>query len=370
MTETIRRAGALCAALPLCFAASCTGIDGARAAYLPFRVAVAPVHMVYTDVAAAPGAEPAATGALCVAVDPGRLGARVTEVLAHRVFADAQLLPSSAADAGDRDDSVLVQHAAETQANLLLECDVRIAPVVTSGKNDRFLLNLVLFAIGGPGTWFVPDRSYRLEAHLFAQLHQLEPLLDGMASVEDRRACLAYAHAQLHEIDLNLVDRAGSVMPFLASIVVPAALLVTDSADARSTLEAEIVDRLAVELGRQLAEMQHQIAEGGLVSDIGLEDAELLRTADALVFRANAMLRVGASSRLQGYSVRLGDCIKTEVYDRDPSHSVPGSGQRPTLCYPLEVVFPAGTDGSCVEVELFTGGRDRMRRSFTVPLAW
>jgi hypothetical protein len=306
---------------------------------------------------------------LCVEVDPSRLGARVAEVLAHRVFADARLLPSQAADT-DRDDSALLQQAAEAQANLLLECDVRIAPVVTSGKNDRFLLNLLLFAIGGPGTWFVPDRSYRLEAHLFAQLHQLEPMLDGMASVADRRACLAYAHAQLHEIDLNLVDRAGSVMPYLASIAVPAALLVTDSADARATLEAEIVDRLASELGRQLAEMQHQIAEGGLVSDIGLEGAELQRTADALVFRANAMLRVGVSSRLQGYSVRLGDYVKTEVYDVDPSHAVPGSGQRPTLCYPIEVVFPAGLHGSQVEVELVTGGRDRMHRSFTVPLDW
>jgi hypothetical protein len=317
------------------------------------------------------------TEAFSLHLDPEQVARRIANDLRGHVFADARLVGSgmrSDDTSSEKDEAEVVRAAVAMKANMILECEIRIAPSVVTDKNDRFWPNLLLFAVGGPATWFVADRSYHFDAQLYAHLHQIEPLRDGAAAMSDRRARLVYAHAQVQTVDLHLIDRVGGrILPYVASVLVPAAFLVPEGGNVLSTLEDEVAARLADELMRQLAESQHQIAEGGLVTGIGLEDASVVRQSDGLWFVGTGLLRSGTASRLSGYSLHLGDETIDGTFDADVPRTSATSGRADTMQYPIAVRIPGPTErpaGARVELELFAGGRDRLRRSFCVPVVW
>jgi len=337
-------------AAALCILTSGCATGGGNGPALPFRVAIAPIRVEqHADEGPA---------AFEVAVEPERLAARLAEELASGAFADACVIAGGAAE------DELVRLAVGARANLLLDCEVRVVPTVTTETNDRLWLNLVLFLIGGPLSWLVPDRTYRFDVQMVAHLHVVDPMQDGLASLSDQRARIGYTHAQMRQIDLNLIDRAGNPLPYLASIVVPAAFLVTTSGTTRATVEECIVDALARDINAQVAALGHLIAEGGLVVRIGLEGYEVAHEADTVRFRASAVLRPGTATRLAHYTVRLGEQEIAGTFDEPAERGA----ARGALVYPIDVSFRAPVTGTHLELELVTGGRDRLRRTFCVPL--
>jgi hypothetical protein len=207
---------------------------------------------------------------------------------------------------------------------------------------------------------------------MYAEIHQLEPLLEGRASIADGRARLVSAHAQVRNVDLSLVNRAGgNVLYYLGSVLVPPSFLATEGEAVTRELQVCATTELADQLARRTAELAHQLQYGEQVTDIVLaEGFRIRKTGRAVRFRADVLLRRRASERLAAFTVSMGEQTVRGEFSEGSVEAGPGDGRFAFVRYPLDVTLPLDEDGSCLNIEIVAGGRDRASRSFCVPLSW
>jgi hypothetical protein len=104
-------------------------------------------------------------------------------------------------------DARFVREARDLGADLLLRLEVSLQPVIREKKNGTFWVNLPLFALGGPFGWWLPDRSYLVDAEVTAWFYDPRELSNVPLEAPLRASHyeLASARRRTERIDLDFV---------------------------------------------------------------------------------------------------------------------------------------------------------------------
>ena len=274
----------------------------------------------------------------------------------------------------EEQDAWWIEAASDRQGDLILSSVITYHEGVRTDINDAFWLNLPLFLLGGPMTWYVNDRSYFLEARLSADVYAVSALEGGefaLARLGEDEARLQSARASLEEVPLDFIDRADGFGHYALSIIVPSGLLATESESVDEEIEEALLAELADGLRRDLQansddlvlargmvdffvrpdELRIEEAEGArwLVGDVYLEDRP-----DAPATMGQALLEVGG--------------VEGE-YFFDERERVEGESSRDRYWrYPFRFELPPGELPEHGRLVVVDGSRSEFRRTYLVPL--
>lgn len=243
-------------------ATSCSSTRTDESVELPFHVALAPVELVAKR--ALPAQMPDESVRFVLA--DGALDERLASSLEQRCFARVTLLePQELDESGRVIGNSFVEQARALGVEVLAVPRLVFDPVVAGDTNDRFWLNLPLFLFGGPFCWFVPDRTYVVDATVDVDLHDMEELYSASDQYrskyrEDSLVIPRTENGRFHQVrsvfenaDYNFLERAGAgVHHYFLSIVWPAGWLActTDTVEARvsDAALAGLTERIATNL--------------------------------------------------------------------------------------------------------------------------
>jgi len=340
----------------------------------PFHVAIIPVSGS-TALEDLKGAE---DSDVKLTLDTDRLSNSIRDALDGTCFTRATLLtpPADVSPAdfdcwdAERRDAHWLAQAQAIDADLVLECDLAFAGKVVGESNEKFWLNLPLFLLGGPGCYFVGDRTYRGDARLRASLYELHALNDARATFGDGRSRLAQVESRFRDAAFDFLDRAnGNVAQYAISIVVPAGLLATSGEGVERNLSTHVADHLASGLAREIALQGREIAGADRVAPIRIDPHVRAHTSsDGIVVTGAVVLSCGDLDRMEDFVLTCGSTVVRGEFDDgivDEEHS---TRRERALRYEFAACFPDTTRGDFVHVEVAAGGRSRVVRSFTLPV--
>lgn len=355
----------------------CASTGGPTGGALPFKVAVIPfTSATPTDAVGADGAPAPADGAAIEPhFDPALLTAAVRDALRDR-FADAVVLPFPAGtplDAFQRlpraeQDAWWRRACAAVDADLVVECDVKVPRRVAYGANEAFWLNLPLFLIGGPFCWFVDDTTYRGEARLEAVFHQVLPIVGGRATLADGDAEVARFEVRFDEVRFDFLDRAEP-LGYALSFVVPPGLLERNNHHVEEHFATAVGAGLASGLARRVDE-----SAGTILASEGLADFYLLRDVKAfarggeVVVSGAVEVRSDSATDLRGCVVRCGESAVDGTLAEAQPDPVLSSERDPRSRIAFTATLPREEGADRVRIEVTQGGRDPIGRTFTVPI--
>lgn len=279
------------------------------AAPLPFHVAVIPV----TVEAAAPGVVQAtADGAteengaetqeLVLNFDSAAMTDRLTTSL-QQTFARVSQLEQP--DGGNGLPESWLAQAESIGADLVVDATLRFDPQLTTSLNDRFWLNLPLFALGGPATWFVADRSYHCNVVLEARVFDLPWAASPAVRMLDERSKITGMEREAKESSLSLVDR-GSFDHFMLSVLVPAGFVGTEANAVPEGVGEEVMTKLCDSIRDALRERREDLARIARVA-FHAQDVRVETTAGSRSLVGRFVLKLGEVSELGELRYRLGE---------------------------------------------------------------
>jgi hypothetical protein len=351
---------------------SCAGLRGDAAGPLPFKVAVIPF-----EVAVLPdGGDAKDEG---TTIEPRFDGEQITKAVREALagqFADAVILPWPAdrpleefrrASRGQQDE-YWMKACAAVDADLVLECDVKVPKRARCLRNEKFWLNLPVFLIGGPLCYFVSDTTYEGEARLSAVLHQVVPIERGRATLANRYAEVARCEVKFDRVSLDFLDRAEA-SSYLFSLVVPPGLLARSNGRVAARFASDVSEGLAAGLARDIEESASSI----LTTD-SLADFYLLRGVKAVAAGAQVrvegevVVRSASAADLRDFVIVCGGRRvegALEVAQVDALLST-GRDQFSRMPFAQSLALEPGVDR--VRLELVQGGREQISRTFTIPV--
>jgi hypothetical protein len=364
-------------------ACSSTATEASRV-HLPFHVAVMPIEIVAKTGAprAETDREAEASDVLDVnlELDEAAVSAAFVEALGSECFVRASLLdypegetPKSFRSLPDADQvKHWVQAGREAGADLLLRGSLTHHQLVRTDINDAFWLNLPLFLLGGPMTYFVDDRSYFLEARFRSSVYDL-PALErdleaGSVTLTPGRR-LQDVRPDMREATLDFIDRADGVGDYALSILVPSGLLATETEDVEAELERQIVIALADDLVREIAAGSEQLLNADLLVQFVLRPEDL-RLEPGAAGDGHVLTGVVLLQELEGGAPSMSKCrlswaggSRLEKSFDEPTRVEGDTGNETFLRYsfsfPLPSVLP-----EVLRLEVEDNSGSRRRRSY------
>lgn len=225
-----------------------------RRGLLPFRVAMTPVAIEVVRAAKSPDSAPPG---LMLSFDEAELSHSCAAEL-RTCFAGVSAVASPPVGAPEASSQAWVQEARAAGADLIVDATLTYDPVFTTSLNDRFWLNLPLFALGGPFAWFVADRSYRCQGTLEVQVYDLGAAATAGGDALDESSRVLRVDRQAEEASLNLCERA-SFGHYALSLLVPAGFLARESAAVPDELRHAITAQLSRAIARALQERSQDL---------------------------------------------------------------------------------------------------------------
>lgn len=344
--------------LPWLLLAACQSQQG-RSVALPFHVAMTPVAIERTAHAAS--AADAEASALALTFDEGELSRAFANEM-RTCFAGVTTLSAPKAGGLEVGQQAWVQEARAAGADLIVDATLTYDPTVTTALNDRFWLNLPLFALGGPFAWFVADRSYRCQGKLEVQVFDLGASGANGEYAFDDASRVVRVDRQAEAASLNLVDRAA-FPHYVLSLLIPAGLVGPESAAVPDELRKAITAQLARAIVGALQERSEDLARGAAVDfhPEGVHVEQDARGGRSLVGEIVLELGSGNASELGQLKFRFdhGAFQRAEWGDtRIEAHARSGGRKHHAFRIPL---------GSAAKVQMEVEQRDRFasRRTFT-----
>jgi len=338
-----------------CLGACATQTNTARK--LPFHVAIAPASVV-RDATTLP--EKGHPTELVFAIDPTTLSKRLAAAAGQSFVKVTALSPTDASLTTVAAQKAWVAEAQQTGADLLLVPRLRYHPRVHTELNDRFWLNLPLFALGGPFCWFVADRSYHCNASLAGEIHDVTAAAASRRQTLDPSTVVHPFKKENTEASLSFLQRASGAGPYLLSVICPAGLLATESDGVPPELNTVVVGQLCDEMLESLREGAAVIQESALV-DFFPNDVHVGTAGGSRALLGEFVLKLGTANELGKLRYRFGPAepwrdaawlpLKPEV---TPDRKV----------YPFAVKLDGATGGT-VQLQVEQLDQDLSRRSFT-----
>jgi hypothetical protein len=351
---------------------------------LPFHVGLVPV--VVTGVSGPPAAadeDPAgeaegvllafddgeATTALAGALSRGAF-ARVTELRYPETVPREEFLalPPEVREK----DQWWVERADQHEVDLILVPEIRFHGRVRTALNGAFWLNLPLFLLGGPMTWFVNDRSYFVDVQLRAEVFAVSPLASGHATLDSPNARLQQARAGRDEVPLDFIDRADHLGHYALSVLVPSGFLASESGSVGGELSRLLLDDLVEGLVRDIQAQSEQLVRADRLFDFFLppESLSVVATAEGWELRGEVLLERGggAAPAMKRGRLRWGGGTE-QSFDLEERELVEDAGWRGAYDrYPFVFRLPPGDLPECAQLELVDASANEDRRTYMVPV--
>ncbi len=333
-----------------------------RGGSLPFHIAMTPVAIEV--VRSAKSQESAPPGPM-LAFDETEFSYSCAAEL-RTCFTGVTTLPSPPAGVPEARRVAWVHEARAAGADLIVDTTLTYDPVFTTALNDRFWLNLPLFALGGPFAWFVADRSYQCQGTLEVQVYDLGAAATAGGDALDDSSRVLRVDRQAEEASLNLCERA-SFGHYALSLLVPAGFLAQESAAVPDELRHAITAQLSRAIARALQERSQDLTRVAAVDfhPEGVHVEQDARGGRTLVGEFVLELGSGNASDLGEirYRFDLGSFQRAEWGEtRIEAHARSGGRKHHAFRIPL---------GSAAKVQVEVEQRDRFasRRTFTYPTA-
>jgi hypothetical protein len=330
---------------------------------LPFHVAIVPA-VAFADTAARPAeGEPTA---LVLAFEAQDVMRGLDASLARMFTKVTRLAPSSTETPLNSKEWVVM--AQEQGADLLLLPTLRYDPKVHTSLNDRFWLNLPLFALGGPFCWFVADRSYFCYSRLDGELFDVTVAAANQRQTLDTSSRVLRVERESTEASVNFLQRADGVGPYLLSVVCPAGLVWPESGAIPAELAKAVGSQLCEAMSKSMQDRATEITECDLV-DFFPRDVRVQREGGHRVLTGQMVLELGEANELGRLRFRgdIRDEFQEAAWIQDPKVAADsaGVGRR---AYSLRIPLD-GIKGGTVQVEVEQLDRALTRRTFTFELA-
>lgn len=265
----------------------------------------------------------------------------------------------------------LARRAREARADLLIEPYLEAGPAVEGSINEKFWLNLPLFAIGGPFCYWVSDRRYAFEVNMNLTATSLASVPDGGSPADlDRNAVFPRPIGErLQELDLNFASRSGyQWSSVLASMAIPAGLLSKSGDNVRAALEQEILETMSQRFadqirgrGSELLKLRHLVP-----FYVDNSSVAVTRSGSTLELSCNVILeRDKGVDFLEGYTIRVGE-ITVEKAFADPI--IDGTRSRYEVRETVDLAA-AGSAAGALRFEVRDASMDENARSYTFAVA-
>lgn len=345
------------ATLPLLAGLAACATQASSTEKLPFHLAIAPASIV-RDATTPP--EKGHPTELVFAIDEATLTARLTANAEKTFVKVTALSPAAANTPSTAVQKAWVTEAQQKGADLLLVPRLRYNPRVHTELNDRFWLNLPLFALGGPFCWFVADRSYHCNASLAGEVHDVTAAAGSKRQVLDRASILHPFKKDNTEASLSFLQRASGAGPYLLSVLCPAGLLATESAGIPPELDVVVVAQLCDEMTKSLREGATVIQEAALV-DFFPRDVHIAKEGGSRALVGEFVLKLGTANELGKLRYRVG----SQGEWRDAAWSPLKNDAAPDRkVYPFAVKLDGAT-ADTVQLQVEQLDQDLTRRTFT-----
>ena len=366
------RLGKLVAALALLAPVACAGLGGGASGTLPFKVAVIPFEVAVT---AAPDSAQEDASTFEPSFEPADFVTSIRDSLKAR-FADAVVLPWPAGLSIEefrrlpqaRQDEHWMKACAEADADLVLECDVKVPQRAIYSRNGKFWLNLPVFLIGGPLCYFVEDTTFtpQGEARLGAVLHQVRPIRSGRATLANGFAEVARCDVKFDGVSFDFIDRAQAGSYF-ASLLCPPGLLARGNDRVCRRFAAEVSHGLASGLAREIDASSSSILKTESLADFFLKpDVEAVASGPEVRVHGEVAIRSESAADMREYVIVYGNrSITGALTDPEPD-ALLSTGREQFLKLRFSEVLPRQEQVDKVRIELVQGGRDQIARTFTV----
>lgn len=333
---------------------------------LPFHVALAPVFVEQVQAMAADAGAPAD---VVLALDAASLSRALSDALRGSVAKITLLEPGEPAHgtnggAASGNDAWLDQAQAKG-ADLILDVTFSYDPTFATSLNDRFWLNLPLFALGGPATWFVADRSYRFHARLDAQLFDVATASAPSVRALDAGSRLLRLDRQIEEASLSFLERASGVH-YLLSLVVPAGFVAPRSDSVPEELRDAVTSELCAALVRALRERSEDLARGTLVA-FHPSGVHTVVEGGARFLVGEFVLEVGNVSELGRLRYRFDSGSFVDAAWGEVTLEARSGRTGSLRHYPFRIALGDATD--TVQLEVEQADVSSSKRTFTYPIA-
>lgn len=350
----------------------CASTEAHSASVQPFHVALIPIEAPKT-LADPVGSE---ESTIALSIDTEELGRAVQEATDGTCFARVTLLdPPDGVDPAefaawdtDRRDAYWLRRSMEIDADLVLECDLAFSAKVTGDHNEKFWLNLPLFLLGGPGCYFVDDRTYSGDARLRASLYEVHAIHGKSATFNDGRSRLVQVEARFQDEALDFLDRAdGNPGHFATSFLIPAGLLARNGDGVEGALADQVRQHLAESLAHEFSLQGREVSEAEHVAPFQLE-SRFEVDGDDVALHATVRLKCGDVDRMEDFVVSSGTALIEGDFDDGVVDEHLSTKRERVLRYTFDARLPRANVGEYVRVEMAAGGRARILRSFTLPV--
>ena len=290
--------------------------------------------------------EPSPEKELWLEIDSSRFSRRLARELngaregREASFALVTLLEPPAPEEGipweewddDRRRRYFVDMARKLDADLILACNLDYSRRVGTEKNVQFLLNIPLFLLGGPVTYFVRDRSYYVDTQLVGSLYDLGPVRadDDLVGFRfDDSLLVKTVVTPFQETTMNFKERSGDykqVGSVAASFLVPAGFLASENQEVRSTLVDHVSEGLTRGFIKTLALRELEIVKAERRGGFYVEDWEAVPDGEELLLSGSVLYDPELEGPAEGldYFVPL---AKSVMVTEPPDLSDPGEAQ-------------------------------------------
>jgi hypothetical protein len=327
---------------------------------MPFHVAIAPASVDRDATSRPADGNPTE---LALAFDETKLMDEIAANAGATFVRVTRLSPSEPGATTAVRHKAWVAEAQQKGADLLLVPRLRYDSRVHTELNDRFWLNLPLFALGGPFCWFVADRSYLCHARLDGEVFDVTAAAASKRPTLDRTSRVHEFKRESTEASLNFLDRASGAGPYLLSMICPAGLLATESAGIPPELDAAVTQQLCQEMTRSLRDGTTEIAESDLV-DFFPRDVRVGGEGSGRSLVGEFVLRIGTATELGKLRYRAG--AEGEWRDATWSPMLP-EATADRKVYPFLIRLD-GVTTDTLQVQVEQLDQDLTRRTFTFPL--
>lgn len=350
--------GALC---------GCSATQELQVDRLPFRVALMPIDTPRVVDGGGVELDGEPTQAQ-LELDSAELVARIQEALSRYCFVDVQVLDSTQLDESNesvemRDPQVrMISAAADLNADLLVELDLRYQKTIWHRTNSSFWLNVPLFLLAGPGMYFLNDNSYAADVELTATFSDGPSVVSKDTELGDQVSRYLTTQSSFSGAALSFPERIDSNYEYLYSIVCPTGFLSQDTGTVGERVSAEVIDELTRKLVINVQSRRQDLLYAEHICPVALDpnDVQVTRNPGGTT-TVSGVVRMEENEQVGGlHLVRLragSEVIMAEV-------ASPQTGDDGELVYSFRGTMNASSSTD-VRVELEVGARDRLLRTFT-----
>jgi len=321
---------------------------------LPFHVAILPVDVEKVELVTMDDDDKIEVQ---LNIDPLRFSEAMVAALDGTAFTQATLL--STPEEGASEDQRAVHWLAEAQAvraDLILDADVNFDEDIGTEINDKFWMNLPLFLLGGPATWFVNDLSYQFHVEISAHVYDVTAATREQNSL-DQDSQITRMDAVIQEASLDFLDRADGTGSYALSILVPSGFLSKDTDNVPEELEVSITEQLGVQVAQAIQSRSKEVAEAENLVDFHPEKKRYVEVNGELFLEVDFLLATGQVTDLSALSYRIDGSGPIEATWSEVSSD--GDKKK----YVARVPVPARD--AVVQLEVEQDDREASARSFT-----